>query len=182
MGKLYRKTLQTYLSPFQPRKMKSYQDVINSIPRESLNWLKSIPSMVFKCWGCTDIETRHFVLKVFQEQLLLNEETDSGKEVSSLRISSLLILFSILDETDKSFLDSILNYKSRINALVAQIIDLKHHRSLVSSNNKNGALIENESQSTINIHNLKQLLFRLVQLMGSSEKKTGFFDKLLTTR
>jgi hypothetical protein len=180
MSKLYWKYVASRLPAFDSFDFSDWESIKQQVDQSILSKLHSIPATLIKCWGYPDVETKHVTLQLLQEYILPKSfpAGSAGENINQVRLSALLLMYSLLNDEERLFFDALLTFKCKINGLIASLINIKK-----GGRDSIGSSSGGSSSDQKILPMLKQVLMRLANTLPSAEnKKPGFFDRLLTTR
>ena len=147
------------------------------IGRDIWERIQGVPSALVGSFGYPDMETRHNVLQLLQEQVLPKAPVEQGggsesQDNDGQRVTALLALFNNLDEQSRTNLAAIFFHKLRVRK------DLVSYLSERSGASKAAAAADEAAQSRV-----RRSLYKLSEtLPPNSDKKTALLDKLLSTK
>lgn len=121
---------------------------LSAVRQEILDRLRTIPSTVCKYWGYPDLKNRHLVIHLLQEYLLPRlkggkqssnsprsgssqsqqvgvEQDGDDADIDTSRASALLLMFSLLEESERDIFGTILGFKHKVRGELQTFLEAR---------------------------------------------------------
>ena len=131
----------------------------STVRQEIMDRLRTIPSTVCKYWGYPDLKNRHLVIHLLQEYLLPRKKgsskegsasasaalsassqsqggVDEDADIDASRASALLLMFSLLEDSERDIFGTILGFKGKVRGELQAFLEARKTATSASSGSR----------------------------------------------